>query len=154
MINLISHVDDVYPSDLKRVQDYDSDKISSIEELVRISNEIFTDFNVQSNFLLTKDPFSFVSLKHLSSLVVGFKTYWMNDPDNPSTRIINSKRDFRYNLNNVIQIFSKIKPLELDNLNNHCFFAMNLTLIFSKIASITTSKDIPLITKVNVKHVF
>lgn len=126
IIPVVTHIDEVYPSDIISPEDYDEEKMENIQkisEIVKVS---------------LKEE---IELKTLDIFPVSCKYFYK-----PNTNQVNPRRDYRFNTDTLLRyIIERIQYLQPSSLTNHYHFATKLVMTFSvinkKLASATYSSN-------------
>jgi len=114
IIPVVTHVDEVYPSDIISPEDYDEEKIENIQ---KISEIVMRSMKEE------------IELKTLDIFPVSCKYFYK-----PNTNQVNPRRDYRYNTDNLLKYIEKhIQYLQPSSLTNHYHFATKLVMTFSVI---------------------
>jgi len=114
IIPIVTHVDEVYPSDIISPEDYDEEKIENIHKISEI---------------VMKGLREEIELKTLDIFPVSCKYFYK-----PNTNEINPRRDYRYNTNNLLNyVINHIQYLQPSSITNHYHFATKLVMTFSVI---------------------
>jgi len=114
IIPVVTHVDEVYPSDIISPEDYDEEKLENIQKISEIVMHCMRDE---------------IELKTLDIFPISCKYFYK-----PNSNKINPRRDYRYNTNNLLRyIIENIHYLKPSSLTNHYHFATKLVMTFSVI---------------------
>jgi len=114
IIPVITHVDEVYPSDIISPEDYDEEKVENIQNISKI---------------VMKSLKEEIELKTFDIFPVSCKYFYK-----PNTNQVNPRRDYRYNTNLLLKyIVENIQYLQPSSITNHYHFATKLVMTFSVI---------------------
>ncbi|OUM61985.1 hypothetical protein PIROE2DRAFT_11864 [Piromyces sp. E2] len=114
IIPIVTHVDEVYPSDIISPEDYDDEKFENIQKISEI---------------VMKSLKEEIELKTLDIFPVSCKYFYK-----PNTNQVNPRRDYRYNTDNLLRyIVENVQHLQPSSLTNHYHFSIKLVMTFSVI---------------------
>lgn len=130
---LLTHTDQVHPSDLKRADEYDHDKCHSMKLLHQLAR---TFFDKENTVRLSSSPLTAVKIHVGEILSIATKVYWTTTAvDGVEQRQPHSGRNYVYNIDAVRAQLSACLPLQLNSDRPHTYFGLQLIQLFTQVGS-------------------
>lgn len=137
IIGIITHCDELEPSDIKKPSEYDEEKLENIEEAKRFFREQLSKFSPE---LIE----NIVGVEAISSSVI-----WAKEPDENGA--ILPKRDYRYNIERVmdllmnnVNIQAMFKTAQVCRVQQiKINFANMLVKLFSSVSAVISTLPVP-----------
>jgi hypothetical protein len=128
IVLIISHIDEVHPTDLRRPQEYDDEKQLHIQKLVQLAQSFFQQEKTDEEPLLQP-------IRLLAALPVSSKVVW-HDVD--GQRQCHAQRDYRYNIEACNELLSSVAPFKILPGKRH--FALHLVHVISRLSTNLTAR--------------